>query len=304
MNIEPDIRSVQDGTLRSERLPSFLIIGAMKSATSTLYEQLVRQPGIFLPSLKEPNFFSNDEQYSRGMRWYSSLFEQAETTDLIGEASTHYTKLPTYPHTVTRMRQSLKEPRFIYVMRHPIDRLVSQYIHQWSEREIHCGLEEALTKHPELIAYSRYARQLAPFVDCYGKASILPVFLDRLLADPQGELNRICEFIGYNGKPRWLDESARDNVSAERVRKFPLYDLVVEHPVAEKLRRILIPKSARNKVRQLLSMRKRPVLTDIKRKELERLFDDDLAVLGGCLGTALNCQNFCSVTSAQSLGWR
>ena len=43
------------------KLPSFIIIGAMKSATSSLYDQLLQQPGIFMPELKEPNFFSNNE---------------------------------------------------------------------------------------------------------------------------------------------------------------------------------------------------------------------------------------------------
>lgn len=112
------------------RLPSFAIIGAMKSATSTLYEQLLRQPGIFLPELKEPNFFSDDEQYSLGIEWYSGLFKEARPTDILGEASTHYTKLPTYPQTIARMRNYLDKPRLIYVMRDPVDRLISQYIHQ------------------------------------------------------------------------------------------------------------------------------------------------------------------------------
>ena len=130
-------------------LPSFIIIGAMKSATSTLYSQLLRQPGIYLPSLKEPNFFSDDTQFARGRNWYCGLFEEAEASDILGEASTHYTKLPTYPQTVARMRDNLKNPRLIYVMRDPVDRLISQYIHQWSEGEISCGLDVAVTRHPD-----------------------------------------------------------------------------------------------------------------------------------------------------------
>ena len=113
------------------RLPNFVIIGAMKSATSTLYEQLQRQPGIFLPELKEPNFFS--DQYARGWDWYAGLFAEARASDIVGEASTHYTKLPTYPETVSRMWDHLPDAHLIYVMRDPIDRLVSQYIHQLKE---------------------------------------------------------------------------------------------------------------------------------------------------------------------------
>ncbi len=51
-------------------------------------------------------------------------------TDLRGESSTHYTKLPTYPRTVDRMVRDLPRLKLIYVMRHPIERLVSQYVHE------------------------------------------------------------------------------------------------------------------------------------------------------------------------------
>ena len=57
--------------------PDFIVIGAMKSATTTLHEQLARQPGIFMCHPKEPNFFSDDENYARGWGWYGSLFRAA-----------------------------------------------------------------------------------------------------------------------------------------------------------------------------------------------------------------------------------
>ncbi len=241
-----------------EELPNFVIIGAMKCATSTLYEQLLQQPGIFLPRLKEPNFFSNDEQYSRGIEWYKGLFQDACVSDILGEASTHYTKLPTYPQTVARMRYWLHRPRLIYIMRDPVDRLISQYIHEWSEGEIRCGLDEAIEQHSELAAYSCYARQLTPFIEAFGKEAILLVFFDRLKRDPQGELERVAKFVGYTGTVRWQTDVDRRNVSAERVRRFPLYHLLVEHPLATTLRRGLVPKALRTKVRQMLTLRDAP----------------------------------------------
>ena len=286
------------------RLPSFVIIGAMKSATSTLYDQLLLQPGIFLPALKEPNFFSDDQQYSRGLDWYQSLFADAKPTDLLGEASTHYTKLPTYPQTIPRLRSNLDRPRLIYVMRHPIDRLISQYIHQWSEGEIHCGLDEAVTRHPELVAYSLYTKQLAPYIEAYGKNEILPVFFDRLRASPQSELERVCKFIGYKGHVRWETELLRSNVSAERFRKFPFYNVLVVNQIAASLRRVLVPKALRTRVREMFSITERPVLGEDIRKYLEKVFDEDLAIIGEWLGVRVNCDNFCKVTSEISLDWK
>lgn len=291
-------------TEAESRLPQFVIIGAMKSATTALYDQLLQQPGIFLPELKEPNFFSDDKQYSRGLDWYRSLFAAARPSDLIGEASTHYTKLPTYPQTVARLHASLGRPQLVYVMRHPIDRLISQYVHHWSEGEINCGIDEAVTRYPALIAYSRYTQQLAPFIETFGKDSILPVFFDRLKAAPQQELERVCAFIGYKGPVCWKKDLSPSNVSAERFRKFPLYSLLIQHPIAASLRRSLVPKRLREKVRQSLSMTDRPVLSAATQQNLQRAFDSDLAVLGDWLGVKLDCESFSAVTSATSLDWR
>ena len=98
------------------KLPDFLIIGAMKCATSTLHEQLALQKGIFMTDLKEPNFFSDDDQYNQGMDYYLAHFREASTVDLAGESSTHYTKLPTYPQTIERIKQHLPHAKFIYIV--------------------------------------------------------------------------------------------------------------------------------------------------------------------------------------------
>ena len=66
----------------------------------------------------------------------------------------------------------------------------------------------------------------------------------------------------------------------------------------------LVPKAVRTKVRQFFSMTDRPTLSEKTRQDLEKTFDADLAILGGWLGTDLNCGNFCTATSATSLNWR
>ena len=60
------------------RMPDFIIIGAMKCATSTLHDQLAEQPGFVMSEPKEPNFFSDEENWAKGLGWYSGLFAAAE----------------------------------------------------------------------------------------------------------------------------------------------------------------------------------------------------------------------------------
>ena len=274
------------------RLPDFIVIGAMKSATTTLFSQLARQSGIFMSSLKEPNFFSDDDQYARGIEWYASLFAAAPPSSLAGEASTHYTKRPDYPLVIARMRQHLQRPRFIYVMRHPIDRLISQYIHQWSERQITSDLPQALRQHPELINYSRYHYQLEPYFEAFGQDSVLPVFHEDMVENGQRELQRVFEFLGHAGHPMWAQEMARQNVSSERIRRFPGYDLIMNSPLGTKLRRTLVPKNLRTMLKGRLVMPDRPELSEALKNELEGIFDEDLRKLSAWSGRSISCRKF------------
>lgn len=260
-------------------MPDFFLVGAMKCGTSTLAAQLAAQPGIFMCTPKEPNFFGDDTTYAKGQGWYQGLFVPAAEGDLKGEASTHYTKLPTYPEAPARLAAACPDARLVYAIRDPMDRLVSHYMHEWSMGEIATDLATAIRTHPELVAYSRYAMQIEPYVTRFGVGRICLTSLERLGAAPTSELARIAGFLGYAGTPVWQEALARQNVSAERVRRFPLYDLLIENPVAGALRRTLVPKALRTAVRRRLQMRERPSVPAALEAELQEVFRVDLAQL-------------------------
>jgi hypothetical protein len=286
------------------RAPDFIVIGAMKCATSTLHEQLAGQPGIFMSRPKEPNFFSNDAIYAHGLDWYFSLFAAAAGSDLCGESSTHYTKLPTYPETVSRLRVVLPRVKLIYVMRHPVDRLISHYLHGLTENTIRAPINDVLDAHPELIAYSRYSMQLEPFLAAYGPEEILPVFFERLVTHSQEELERVCRFLGYEGQPRWDPTVATVNVSNQRLCRSTWRDAIVDAPLLKTIRRRFIPKSWRTRIRELWQIKERPELSPRKLAQLQGIFDQDLARLGRWLGIDLSCERFCTATQAGPLIWR
>ncbi|MGF1497719.1 MAG: sulfotransferase [Elainellaceae cyanobacterium] len=284
--------------------PHFIIIGAMKCATSSLHEQLASHPGIFMTQLKEPNFFSDDDQYAKGMTWYQSYFADASPTDLCGESSTHYTKLPTYPHTIQRLKEHVPSAKFIYVMRHPIDRLVSHYIHEWTQCVISTDIHQALQQHPELVSYSQYSQQLKPYLDTFGFDRVLPVFFERLCQYPQQELERVCQFIGYPEPPTWKEDLGTKNASSERLRKNAIRDFFVDAPILSDIRRNLIPRSWRDWVKGWWMMKKRPELSPEEVEELQAVFDEDLKILGSWLGTEqLSCDNFKSIVREAPHEW-
>jgi hypothetical protein len=260
-------------------LPDFLVIGAMKCGTSTLAAQLAAQPGIFMTTPKEPNFFSDDNVFARGLDWYESLFDTAAPSDLKGEASTHYTKLPTYPETLARMQAVLPAPRLVYVVRDPIDRAVSHYIHEWTEGRMSGDPATAFDRHPELVDYGRYAMQIAPYLEAYGREAVLLSSLERLKSDPAAELRRVGAHLGLAVPPVWQTDIGAQNVSAERFRKLPLHGLLVSNPVATALRRALVPKSVRRRIREARQYGARPELPETLVAELRGVFAADLAEL-------------------------
>ncbi|MEM7505796.1 MAG: sulfotransferase domain-containing protein [Pseudomonadota bacterium] len=275
--------------------PDFLIIGAMKCGTSTLQAQLAAQDGIFMSTPKEPNFFSDDAIYAKGMEWYDALFEAAGPDDLKGEASTHYTKMPTHPDTVARLAKAVPEPKLIYVIRNPLERLVSHYIHDWTMGEIDVSLRDAVTFHPELVAYGRYAMQIAPYVKTFGVERIYLTSLEILQTMQGAELQKIAEFIGVEGEVSWQADINQMNASEERIRRFPLYDIIVQNPVATALRRTLVPRSFRDKVKSRYQMRERPELGEAVTRELAQVFSRDFAELRQMFpsNTAIEtCANF------------
>ena len=281
--------------------PDFFIIGAMKSATSTLHYQLELQPGVFMSTPKEPNFFSDDEVFAKGFDWYKGLFSEANPNDICGESSTHYTKLPTHPATCKRIAEYTQEAKFIYVMRHPVDRLISHYIHQWTQNVIITDINTAIDEFEELIAYSCYSKQLAPYFNKFGRDAVLPVFTESIRFNPQQQLEHVANFIGYVGDVEWQFAAPSQNVSKERLRKFKGYNLLIESRIMTVLRQNLIPKSLRNKIKRYFSMRDRPQLNASQLKRITNIFDEDLKQLGELLGVdELNCKNFNSVVENQS----
>lgn len=261
-------------------LPDFLIIGAMKCGTTTLQAQLVAQQGVFMTTPKEPNFFSDDDVFARGMGWYGDLFQQARPGDLKGEASTHYTKRPTHPHVLDRLRPHCPSLRLVYMIRNPMDRAVSHYIHEWSEGRMNSDPVAEFARHPQMVDYGRYAYQIAPWIDAYGAEAVLLTSLEQLKADPQAELSRVARHIGLTGPVAWQADLGAQNVSAERVRRIPFQDLLIYNPLATRLRRALVPKSVRNAIRDLRKIRTRPELPADLRRRLQARFmadRDDLA---------------------------
>jgi hypothetical protein len=108
----------------------FIIIGAMKAGTTSVFRWLGTVPGVVLPSIKEPNFFGDEDTWLRGFAWYESLFEHVSEGGTTGEASTAYVDPRVASRVAARIAGTLPEARILLLARNPLDRARSHYRHE------------------------------------------------------------------------------------------------------------------------------------------------------------------------------
>ncbi|MBN1256443.1 MAG: sulfotransferase domain-containing protein [Planctomycetes bacterium] len=177
------------------RLPDFLIIGAAKSGTTTLHSYLERHSMVCMSTPKEPEYFSRQEIYEKGEAWYRGLFSEARADQLCGEASTTYTRWPHTQDAAGRIGKLLPNAKLIYIMRNPVDRTYSHFVHH-TRYAINKTFEQALADDDIYVDCSRYLFQIKRYLEFYPRESFLFLFFDDLKENPGALLQRIQAFLG------------------------------------------------------------------------------------------------------------
>ncbi len=201
----------------ADLLPTFLVIGAMKAGTTTLCRDLEASPDVFFPTVKEPHTLCLDEVLTPGgRRRYAALFRTARPDQLRGEGSTGYTKRPGIDGVAERAKAVLGDDlRLVYIVRHPVDRIVSHHRHLVRGGDATPDINEAVRSMPELIDVSRYAMQLEPWIDTFGRAQLHVVRFEDYVADRRREVERVCAFLGATPPPSDADLGRVHNAGEE-----------------------------------------------------------------------------------------
>jgi hypothetical protein len=178
-------------------LPTFLVIGAMKAGTTSLYHYLREHPQIYMPKIKEVDFFTDGRNWRRGLEWYTGQFAEAGAGAIAtGEASTTYTKFPHYPGVAERIASCVPDARLVYVVRHPVDRIRSHYQHRVAVGAEHLPVHRAVLENPIYVDYSRYAMQVERYLDRFPLERVLIVTSEELRRNRGGTVQRVFDFLG------------------------------------------------------------------------------------------------------------
>jgi len=219
------------------RLPNFFLAGAPKAGTTSIYHYLDQHPGIFMSAIKEPHYFAEEIREenmdpatrraiageSRELRaylagemrekrfggivpeWndYVRLFANARRQTALGEASVCYLWSPTAP---ARIAEKLPQAKILLMLRNPVDRAYSQYLHglsggaiRWSFREhVNRNLRHASTQisvHYPFLEFGLYAEQLARYRERFN-GNVWVGFYDDFKERPAQVLQEIFRFLG------------------------------------------------------------------------------------------------------------
>lgn len=191
------------------RLPDFLVIGAMKSGTTSLCRDLEKNSQVFLPSVKEPHTLCMDEVCTKeGRRKYAALFQNATPEQVCGEGSTGYTKRPYNKGVPERAREVAGEKlKLVYIVRNPVDRTLSHHYHMYRAGDAPRDIGEAIKELPRLIDVSRYAMQLTPWLDVFGADNLCMVRFETYIDNRNNTIKKVNKFLSVSSEINNLSKS-------------------------------------------------------------------------------------------------
>lgn len=194
------------------RDPDFLIIGAMKAGTTSLFRWLESVDGVDLPETKELNFFSG-QTWNRGLQWYRSQFPvEARVT---GEASPAYSSPTLSELASARIHEILPDIPLLYSVRDPVERTRSHYRHQVQRGRERRNFPEAAGPDSHYVLGSLYTRALSPYLRRFPAQQLLLVRFEQLTDDTETEWHRVLGFLGLPRTPRPADAH---NVTSQKRR--------------------------------------------------------------------------------------
>lgn len=176
-----------------------LVIGAMKSGTTSLFEYLAGHPAIAAATPKEPGYFAFPHVKARGDAWYLGLWRWDPARHRVAlEASPYYTKLPTLPGVPDAVaafgHAHAADVRILYMMRDPIGRMESHLRHEAQYHPARLVFRRRAVL-DEALAYSSYAMQIAPWVERFGRDRVQLLVFEELSHDPEAVVRRVCRFL-------------------------------------------------------------------------------------------------------------
>jgi hypothetical protein len=270
-------------------LPNFLVIGAAKSGTTSLYQYLRQHPDVFMSAVKETNWFayegqSDDRYVIRSRQAYERLFDGVTAQRAVGEASPQYLKSAT---AAERIAAELPGVRLVAVLRDPVDRAYSSYLHSLRDGNERRGAEQALQPGSRYVDQGLYHPQLSRYFERFERSRMKVILYDDLANDPAAVMRDLYAFLGID-EHFAVDVATRHNAAA--VPRLMLFNWMLSKGITT-FRRVFpwLPKDTGIAVRIKRPFLRPPApLPPAIRRRLVDYFGDDIARTGQLIGRDLS----------------
>jgi hypothetical protein len=271
---------------RRGALPNLVVVGGLKCGTTSLHHYLNLHPEVEMSRPKELNFFVAELNWPLGPDWYASHF--SGRASVRGESSPHYTNRPRFEGVAERMRSVVGDARIVYMVRDPIDRMLSHYLHNVGGGYDDRTLADAFAD-PEsaYVTRSRYFFQLEPYLEEFGPERIEIVGREELKRDRPATMRRVFAFLGVD--PDFSSEQFErewETGTAKGRGRFRLMDRAVRLPGLRAVDRNFdrLPEPLRWLVERVVhdpgaGAAPKPEVPPPLRQQLADLFRDDVARL-------------------------
>ena len=199
-------------------LVDFMLVGAQKCGTTTLYEILSGHERIVGSRPKEPHVFTTCDDWRDAVDRYERAFDH-DDGDLRFEASTSYT----FPAAAERQIWDdvwayNPEMRILYLVRDPIDRIVSHYMHRRARGRARRPLPDAVSDDPDYLEISRYATRIRPWIDRFGRDRVRILFFGDLVHRRHRIVRALADFLDVSPDGFEAPRPVHSNASLARDR--------------------------------------------------------------------------------------
>jgi hypothetical protein len=182
---------------RHAQLPNFIIIGGLKCGTTSIHHYLGLHPEIQMSKPKELNFFVEELNWDLGLDWYASRFD--DRFEVRGESSPHYTNLPRYEGVAERIQQNCPDARLLYMVRDPIKRILSHWVHATGAGYETGDLVEVLSRpDTSYMNRSKYWLQLQPYLKRFDRSQIEVITQEELQSEREETMRKAFAFAGVD----------------------------------------------------------------------------------------------------------
>jgi hypothetical protein len=272
--------------------PNFFIVGAPKAGTTSLYHYLTQHPDIFLPKTKEPHYFCPDMaealqiEHVRSEQEYLKLFESANATQLLGEASSGYLRAPEAPQ---RIKQKSPAAKIIILLREPGERAFSHYLMRWRSGGFQFSFSEGLANYGQhkrqfhifeqaVLEPGFYGAQVSRYIEHFGHEQVKLIVAEDFFTNPKAMVKEVLAYLGVSEELE-VDEFKPHNDYLEPRGKLSL--LFLRHKRHLRFLRRWIPAQLKwNIVRKYFNKpAEKPALTPAQRQQLNAVYAEDIRQL-------------------------